>query len=149
MSSNFNIFTWNVNGIGRYKKRRKVFNWPIKHSSTNSIFMLQETHSTALAEQKWLNIWRGKAFFGHGTSNSTEVLICITEDLDCKVKNELHDKNGRILILDIEIQSEHYVIINYYGNNDQHGQLETLSGLESLLDKINFKPDTKIILGGV
>ena len=78
----------------------------------------------------------------------TSQLLCITEDLDCKVKNELHDKNGRILILDVEIQSEHYVIINYYGNNDQHGQLETLSGLESLSDKINFKPDTKIILGG-
>ena len=111
--------------------------------------MLQETHSTALVEQKWRNQWRGKVFFCHGTSNSIEVLICITEDLDCKVKNELHDKNGRILILDIEIQSEHYVIINYYGNNDQHGQLETLSGSESLSDKINFKPDTKIILAGI
>ena len=108
MTSNFKIFTWNVNGMGSYKKRRKVFNWLIKHSSTNSIFMLQETHSTAL----------------------------------------VHDKNGRILIIDTEIQIEHYVIINYYGNNDQHGQLETLSVLESLLDKINFKLDTKIILGG-
>ena len=75
------------------------------------------------------------------------VLICIRDDLDCKVKNELHDKNGRLLILDIEIQSEHYVIINYYGNNVQHGQLETLSVLENLSDKINFKLDTKIILG--
>ena len=68
---------------------------------------------------------------GHGTSG-TGVLICITEDLDCKVKNELHDKNDRPLTLDVEIQSEYYVIINYYGNNDQHGQLETVSGLESL-----------------
>ena len=115
--------------------------WLIKHSFSNSIFMLQETHSTALVEQKWRSQWRGKMFFSHGTSNSTGVLNCITEDLDCKVKNELHDKNDRLLILDIEIQSEHYVIINYYGNNDQHGQLETLPVLESLLDKINFKLD--------
>ena len=128
-------------------KKREVFNWLIKHSSSNSIFMLQETHSTASVEQKWWNQWRDKVFFGHGTSNSTGFLICITEDLDCKVKNELHDKNGRILILDIQIQSGHYVIINYYDNNDQHGQLETLSGEESFLNKINFKPDTKIILG--
>ena len=107
--------------------------------------MLQETHSTGLVEQKWRNQWRCKMFFSHGTSNSTRVLISITEDLDCKVNNELHDKNGRLLILDIEIQSEHYVIVNYYGNNDRHGQLETLSVLESLLDKINFKLDRKII----
>ena len=64
------------------------------------------------------------------------------------MNNNSHDKNGRILIIDTEIQSEHYVIINYYGNNDQHGQLETLYALESLLDKITFKLDTKIILGG-
>ena len=68
--------------------------------------MLQETHSTALVEQKWRNQWRGKMFFSHGTSNSTGVLICITEDLDCKVNNELHDKNGRILIIDTEIQKK-------------------------------------------
>ena len=117
--------------MGSYKKRRKVINWLIKQSYTNSIFMLQETHSTALVEQKWQNQWHRKMFFSHGTSNSTGVLICITEDLDCRVNNELHDKNGRILIIDIEIQSEHYVIINYYSNNDQHGQLETLSVLES------------------
>ena len=83
MTSNFNIFTWNVNGMGGYKKRRKVFNWLIKRSSSNSIFMLQETHSTTLVEQKWRNQWRGKMLFSHGTSNSTGVLICITEDLDC------------------------------------------------------------------
>ena len=64
------------------------------------------------------------------------------------MNNKLHDKNGRVLITDTEIQSEHYVIINYYGNNDQHGQLETLYVLEGLLDKINFKLDTKVILGG-
>ena len=64
------------------------------------------------------------------------------------MNNELHDKNGILLILDIEIQSEHYVIIKCYGNNDQQGYLETLSVSGSLLDKINFKLDTNIILGG-
>ena len=54
--------------MGSYKKRPKVFNWLIKHSSTNSIFMLQETHSTALVEQKCRNQWRGKLFFSHGAS---------------------------------------------------------------------------------
>ena len=129
-------------------KRRKVFNWLVKHSSSNSIFMLQESHGTALVEQKWRNQWRSKMFFSHGTNSSTGVLICIREDLDCKVNNELHDKNGRLLVCDIEIQSEHYLIINYCDNNDQHGQLETFSVLESLFDKINFELDTKIILGG-
>ena len=83
--------------------------------------MLQETHSTASVEQKWRNQWLCKMFFSHGTSNSTGVLICVTEDLDCKVNNELHDKNDRVLILDMEIQSEHYAIINYYQVIPDHG----------------------------
>ena len=38
--------------------------------------------------------------------------------------------------------------IAWYGNNDQHGLLETLFVLESLLEKNNFNLDTKISLGG-
>ena len=41
----FDIFTWNARGI---KKRPKSFNWMVKLSSINSIFMLQETHSALM-----------------------------------------------------------------------------------------------------
>ena len=70
----FDIFSWNVRGINGYKKCRKIFNWMVKHSSVNSIFMLQETHSTLNDEKNWRKQWRGKLFFSHGTSNSTGVL---------------------------------------------------------------------------
>ena len=48
--------------------------------------MVQETHSTDLVEQKWWNQWHGKMFYSHGTSYSTGVLICITEDLAYMIK---------------------------------------------------------------
>ena len=38
----FDIFSWNVRGINGYIKRRKIFDWMIKHSSVNSIFMFKK-----------------------------------------------------------------------------------------------------------
>ena len=81
----FDIFSWNVRGINGYKKRRKIFNWMVKHSSVNSIFMLQETHSTRDDEKNWRKQWRGKLFFSYRTSNSTGVLVGFREGLDYSV----------------------------------------------------------------
>ena len=61
----------------------------VKHSSVDSIFMLQETHSTPNDEEDWRN----------------------------------YIYNGRILILDVEIQNKPYLMINLYADNDQAGQL--------------------------
>ena len=55
-------FSWNVIGIDGYKKRRKIVNWMVKHSSVNSILMLQETHSTPNDEENWRKQWRSKLF---------------------------------------------------------------------------------------
>ena len=97
----FDIFSWNVRGINGYKKRRKIFNWMVKHSSVNSIFMLQETHSTPNDEKNWRKQWRGKLCFSHGTSNSTGILMGFREGLDYSVNKEVKDNSGRILILDV------------------------------------------------
>ena len=116
----FELFSWNVRGIGSYEKRRKVFNWIVKHSSQNSIISLQDNRS------------RG-------------VLIGVRDGLEFKINKEIKDQKGRILILDVDIQEEPYVLINYYANNDQAGQLKTLTELCDLLEKIEFKENIKVI----
>ena len=50
--------------------------------------------------------------------------------------------------MDVDIQEEPYVLINYYANNDQAGQVKTLTELCDLLEKIEFKENTKVIGGG-
>ena len=144
----FDIFSWNVRGIKGYKKRRKVFNWMVKHSSVNSIFMLQETHSTPNDEKNWRKQRRGKLFFSHRASNGTGILVEFREGLNYFVNKEVKDNNGGILMLDVEIQGKPYLIINLYADNDQAGQLVTLSKLESLLQSFDIKEECKIILGG-
>ena len=88
--------------------------------------MLPETNSTPNDEKNWRKQWRGKLFFSHETSNSTGVLVGFREGQECSVNKEVNDNNGRILILDVEIQGKPYLIINFYADNDQAGQLVTL-----------------------
>ena len=39
----FEVITLNVRGLRDLKKRRKIFNWIKKHTSKESIMLLQET----------------------------------------------------------------------------------------------------------
>ena len=87
-------------------------------------------------------------YFSHGTSNSTGVLVGLMEGLDYSVNKEVKDNNGRILILDAEIQGKRYLIINLYADNDEAGQLVTFAKLESLLESFHIKEERKTILGG-
>ena len=70
------------------------------------------------------------------------------EGLDYSVNKEVKDNNGRISILDVEVQGKPYLIINLYADNDEAGQLVTLAKLESLLESFDIKEECKIILGG-
>ena len=84
----FELFSWTVRGIGSYEKRRKVFNWIVKHSSQNSIIFLQETHSTKQVENNWRKMWRGNFFFSHGDNRSIGVLIGVG-GLEFKINKEI------------------------------------------------------------
>ena len=76
-------------------------------------------------------------FFSHGKSNSCGVAIdyCGTEDL--KVINTARDKNGRMLILDAELNGTNFSLINFYNSNTESEQLSTFSALQKLLQKVD------------
>ena len=76
-------------------------------------------------------------FFSHGKSNSCGVAInyCGTEDF--KVVNTARDKNGRMLILDTELNGANFLLINFYNSNTESEQLSTFSALQKLLRKFD------------
>ena len=76
-------------------------------------------------------------FFSHGKSNSCGAVIgyCGTEDF--KVVNTACDKNGRILILDAELNSTNFLQINFYNSNTEFEQLSIFSTLQKLLEKFD------------
>ena len=86
--------------------------------------------------------------YSHGESDSRGVLIAFREGLSFQIENEIKDRNGRILILQVTIQGSNYILINIYSANTEQQQLTVLNQLDEFLDTIEINKDTQILMGG-
>ena len=145
---NFNFITNNVKGLQSSKKRLKLFEYFRDKLSSNGILFLQETHSTINNELKWRDEFKGSLHFSHGKSNSCGVLIGYLGNKPFNVINEFSDKNGRILILEVDFDDCEYLLINLYNANTEKEQLVTLNDLDALLSKIDCLQSKRIIFAG-
>ena len=112
------------------------------------ILFLQETHSSIETEKKWNDEFNGQLFFSHGKTNSCGVVIAFYGNINYSVQKQLIDSEGRILILEVEIENENYLLINLYNANTETEQLKTLNILSTLLEQIQNIGEKSIILGG-
>ena len=62
--------------------------------------------------------------------------------------NQINDVNGRILILDVKVGDEIFVLANIYNPNNEAEQLLTLSEFCNFFNKIDDIKNKKIILRG-
>ena len=53
------------------------------------------------------------------------------------VFNTAFDKNGRILILDADLNDTNFLLINFYNSNSEFEQLSTFFSLQKLLEKFD------------
>lgn len=113
--TNVSIMTYNVNGLGDEKKRRKVFNY--LHEHKYDVIMMQETHSVSDSEKRWTNEWGGKIFFSHGTQAARGTAIMFRKNFDFKLQNQIIDPNGRYLILTVNIDNIDLVLVSVYAPN--------------------------------
>ncbi len=135
------LLSFNCNGIRDTAKRRQVFTF--LRSKRADILFLQETHCTENVEKIWESEWGGKAYFSNGSSNSTGVCILFRKNLDLQVHNVTKDNNGRILCIDIEIDSVRLTLCNIYAPNSD--EPEFFNDLTTLID--NIENVTRIIAG--
>ena len=120
-----------------------------KHTSGKALVFLQETHSTKKHENLWKYQWHGDMIFSHGTSGSRGVCVAFRHNLEYKLLSpEISDKEGRCIILHIEIQGTPYILINYYGPNGETDQVKVLKQLAIHLRNINADQNITCILGG-
>ena len=64
-----------------------------------------------------------------------------------KVVNTVFDKNGRILILDAELNDTNFLLISFYNSNSESEQLSTFSSLQKLLGKLDDYSKKTLFLG--
>ena len=106
------------------------------------------TLSTIHDEKKWNDEFKGKLFFSHGQSNYYGVAIGFIGNTNFEVSNKKQNESGRILILDVKVSDNDFLLINLYNANKESEQLNTLSTLCNLSDSITDLHCKNIILGG-
>ena len=107
---------------------------------------LQETHSTFNDENIWKNDFNGPVFYSHGTSQSCGNFIAYFGNLNFSVNKQAEDKNGRTLILDVNIDEIRYVLVIIYYVNTKVEQVQVLSELSELMKNINFSEENRLAL---
>ena len=148
MGSKLNFLSNNVNGLKSSKKRIKMFEYFRDKVSNNGIIFLQETHSTENAHNKWWDDFQGQIFFSHGTANSCGVMIGFLRNKKIKYNKIRTDNNGRIIVLEAEIDDEIFLLINLYNPNTEAEQVKTLCELEQMLDVFSLDSYKNILFAG-
>ena len=127
-----NFITNNIKGIRNNSKRLFVVEYFRNKLGNNGILFLQKTHFT-FNEIIWKNDFNGPVFYSHGTSQSCGVLIVYFGNLNFSVNKQVGDKNGRILILDVDIDEIRYVLVNIYNANNEVEEVQVLSELSEFM----------------
>ena len=115
----FNFISNNVKGLKSTKKQIKLFEYFKSKLAPSSVLFAQETHSTKEIEQKWKDELNGQIFFSHGKSNSCGIFIAFLGSKSVTITKEVSDNSGRILVLQVKIEDEIYLLVNLYNSNNE------------------------------
>lgn len=131
----------NVQGLGNECKRRKLFRY-FKDLNRDIIF-LQETHCTPQMENIWSNEWGRKIWFANGTSSTRGVAVLIKKNFPIEVKKCSCLFEGRVIMLEIIVDEQSYLITNVYGPNEDDAEFYI-----KLFEEINNKEEPNFIIVG-
>ena len=148
MNSEITFISNNVKGIQNSVIRIKLFEYLKSYVTVNGFIFLQETHSYINDEVKWRDEFNGELFFSHEKTNSCGVAIGFYGSKTIEQTNKISDKSGRNLLVEATIDDTVFVLISIYNAHTESEQLETLSNLVSIIDKVKDIQSKNIVLGG-
>ena len=144
--NNLNFVCNNVKGLQGKDKRIKIFKYLKNCISSNGFVFLQETHSSLNDEKKWADDFKGRLFFSHGKTYTCGVAIGYSGNKPFSLIDEFKDNHGRLLVLEVKIDSEILVLINFYNANAESEQISTLTELNDVIMNIKNVKNKNIIL---
>ena len=117
MGSNnlINLCSLNVNGMHSKEKRNRVIEWVKTHVC--SIAFLQETHIDENIEKEIRNNSKFEIVSNHGTSASRGVSILLNKSLNFAILDKWEDKDGRLLLINIQIDDTIFTLVCIYAPN--------------------------------
>ena len=114
-------------GFVRIKSVLKCLNILICQILNNGIIFPQETHSLEDTFNQWRDNFKGEGFFSFSTTNSYAVIIGYLSNKKFLDYNITKGNNGIVLIIDEEIKTETFILLNLYNLNSETEQLQSLS----------------------
>ena len=150
MSYNFKLVTNNVKGLGNMKKRQNIFKRLKDLVKGKGIIFIQETHSCKETEIHWKKDFgtENEIYFNSANSSSKGVAIGFCGNLNHSVNKVYSDEIGKILIIEIKINNEIFILINIYNENCEKDQVNLLKILENQLNMFENANSSNIILAG-
>ena len=107
------------------------------------VSLFSKTHSSVNDEIERKKVLKVTSY-SHVKSNSCGILICFIGSKKLFIKSKLSVNDGRILILDVDIDDKDLILINLYNPNTKVEQLKTLSKLTEILTKLHLTKNTII-----
>ena len=129
-------------------KEYLMFEYLKSYVTGNGFTFLQETHSCINNKIKWRDKFNREIFFSHGKTNSCGVAVGFCRSKKIKQINKTSDKSGTVLLVEATTDDMIFVLINICNTNTESEQLETLSDLVSIIDKVKDIQSKNIVLGG-
>ena len=147
-TSDFNSLSDNVKGLQSSKKRLKFFQFFENQISFKVILFLQKVHSLKVPKKYGVMNLMLTYFFPHGKTNSCGVLISFYDNINYYVKKSLSDNSGRILVLDVTIDSREYLFFDRYNRNTEPKELKVLESISKILKDFKDLIEKYIIFAG-
>ena len=137
-----NIISFNCNGLGDFRKRKDVFDFLRKENA--NIYLIQETHWNETNENVIRSLWGFDCFVAGNNSNSKGVAILFNNNFEYKIHNTTKDKEGRYILLDIELLDKRITLVNIYAPSaGDHPEF-----FESLFNNIIDYDNNDMIIAG-
>ena len=127
------ICSLNSQGLGQTDKIIRLNLWMSQQKC--DILFLQETHFTAEKVHILKKVSDAVCYHSFGLSNSRRVSIWINKQLDYVLIDQFQDSDGRILILNIELDKKIYTLVNVYAPNQVKDRNSFFKKLKKILEK--------------
>ena len=112
---NLNVGDLNVRGLNDKWKRKRFFNSIRKRNF--DVFMCQETHSDDNTSLLWEAEWGRRCIFSNGCSSARGVAMFFGKKFTGNILDQYVDKNGRVILVKVEIDETTVVLGNIYAPN--------------------------------
>lgn len=144
MANRIKVISLNVRGLRNQVKRRSIFSYLKNQKAT--LYCLQETFSKEDDEKIWSAEWGGQIIFSHGSEHSRGVCILLSVNSGFSLSTVHADRDGRYIIVKVNIGDEQLFVINIYAPNKGAEQELFIRSLgANLISKTDI---TKIIITG-